>query len=111
MFEKEAEEWVNKEYDNSYYPDCNYSAKRDAEQAYIAGAEFGYDKANEWHYVKDGDLPKENKLYLVQIKDNGLAIAYFNGRHWETRYNLGESGHCVETVIAWCEIPTFEEKK
>ena len=22
------------------------------------GAEFGYNKANEWHYVKDGDLPK-----------------------------------------------------
>ena len=36
---QKAEEWVNKEYDNSYYPDCNYSAKRDAEQAYIAGAE------------------------------------------------------------------------
>lgn len=69
----------------------------------------GYNKANEWHKVADGDLPKENKLYLVQIKDNGLAIAYFNGRHWETRYNLGESGHCVETVIAWREIPTFEE--
>ena len=66
MFEKEAEEWVNKEYDNSYYPDCNYSAKRDAEQAYIAGAEFGYDKANEWHYVKDGDLPKVGqKCYFI----------------------------------------------
>ena len=64
---------------------------------------------NKWHKVADGDLPKENKLYLVKIKDNGLAIAYFNGRHWETRYNLGESGHCVETVIAWCEVPTFEE--
>ncbi len=73
------------------------------------GVEFGYNKANKWHKVADGDLPKENKLYLVQIKDNGLAIAYFNGRHWETRYNLGESGHCVETVIAWREIPTFEE--
>ena len=36
---QKAEEWVNNEYDNSYYPDCNYSAKRDAEQAYIAGAE------------------------------------------------------------------------
>lgn len=34
---QKAEEWVNNEYDNSYYPDCNYSAKRDAEQAYIAG--------------------------------------------------------------------------
>ena len=51
MFKKEAEEWVNKEYDNSYYPDCNYSAKRDAEQAYIAGAEFGYNKAKE--IIKD----------------------------------------------------------
>ena len=68
-------------------------------------------KANEWQYVKDGDLPKENKLYFVAIKDNGLAIAYFNGLHWETRYNLGDFGHCVETVIAWKEItlPRQEE--
>ena len=74
------------------------------DEAFLAGAEFGYNKANEWHYVKDGDLPKENKLYFVVIKDNGLAIAYFNGLYWETRYNLGDFGHCVETVIAWKEI-------
>lgn len=63
----------------------------------------------QWHKLADGELPKENKLYLVALKDNGLAIAYFNGRHWETRYNLGDFGHCVETVIAWRELPTFEE--
>ena len=74
--------------------------------AYMQGAERYKPK---WHKVADGDLPKENKLYLVKIKDNGLAIAYFNGQHWETRYNLGDYGHCVETVIAWCEIPTFKE--
>lgn len=74
--------------------------------AYMQGAERYKTK---WHKVADGDLPKENKLYLVKIKDNGLAIAYFNGQHWETRYNLGDYGHCVETVIAWCEVPTFEE--
>jgi len=39
MLEKEAEEWVNNEYDNSYFPDCNFSAKRDAIQAYMAAAE------------------------------------------------------------------------
>ena len=116
MFEKEAEEyvrkirhdvinWGGKEPEERFYNEIKFK------QAYLAGAELGYTKANEWHKVADGDLPKENKLYLVQIKDNGLAIAYFNGRHWETRYNLGESGHCVETVIAWCEIPTFEEVK
>ena len=74
--------------------------------AYMQGAERYKTK---WHKVSGGDIPKENKIYLVEIKDNGLAIAYFNGLHWETRYNLGDSGHCVETVIAWCEIPKFKE--
>ena len=73
--------------------------------AYMQGAERYQPK---WHMVSDSDIPKENKIYLVEIKDNGLAIAYFNGLHWETRYNLGDSGHCVETVIAWCEIPKFK---
>ena len=74
---------------------------------FLAGLEAGRPK---WHKVVDGDLPKENNLYLVAIKDNGLAIAYFNGLHWETKFNLGDFGHCLETVIAWCEIPKFEEK-
>ena len=106
MFEKEAEEYAIENWE--YYEEGKNDSKA-LKQAYQQGAEFGYNKANEWHKVADGDLPKENKLYLVQIKDNGLAIAYFNGRHWETRYNLGEHGHCVETVIAWCEVPKFEE--
>ena len=103
MFEKEAEEYAE---NNAYKYANDYIT---CQEAYQSGAEFGYNKANEWYKVADGTIPKENKRYLVQIKDNGLAIAYFNGQHWETRYNLGESGHCVETVIAWREIPTFEE--
>ena len=101
MFEKEAEEYT------SNLDECR--TKDLMGDAFKDGAEFGYNKANEWYKVADGTIPKENRRYLVQIKDNGLAIAYFNGQHWETRYNLGESGHCVETVIAWREIPTFEE--
>lgn len=77
------------------------------EQAYLAGLKAGKTK---WHKVVDGDLPKENNLYLVAIKDNGLAIAYFNGLHWETKFNLGDFGHCLETVIAWCEIPEYTEE-
>jgi len=79
-----------------------------ASVAYMQGAERYKPK---WHKVADGDLPKENKLYLVEVKDNGLAIAYFNGLHWETRYNLGDFGHCVETVIAWYEIPKYKEER
>ena len=94
---------------------AGFKAGRETEREYVRNNAFTSMKEQrlfpfgKWHKVADGDLPKENKLYLVQIKDNGLAIAYFNGRHWETRYNLGEPGHCVETVIAWREIPTFEE--
>ena len=76
-------------------------------EGFLAGLKAG---RTQWHKVADGDLPKENKLYFVAIKENGLAIAYFNGRHWETKYNLGDFGHCVETVIAWCEIPTFDKE-
>ena len=98
--EKEAKKYAD------WFWGASPSEQRAIEQAYLAGVKAGRPK---WHKVADGDLPKENKLYLVEIKDNGLAIAYFNGLHWETRYNLGESGHCVETVIAWCEIPKYEE--
>ena len=35
-------------------------------KAFKDGAEFGYNKANEWHYVKDGDLPKAyQKCYFI----------------------------------------------
>ena len=105
--DKLVEEWL----DERYLKDMG--VRKLCKEAFLAGLKAGREIEKEyvtkWHKVADGDLPKENKLYLVKIKDNGLAIAYFNGQHWETRYNLGESGHCVETVIAWCEVPTFEE--
>lgn len=92
---------------------CRYSTiqtcaiKESIKQAHFDGLKAG---RPEWHKVADGDLPKENNLYLVAIKDNGLAIAYFNGLHWETKFNLGDFGHCLETVIAWCEIPEYTEE-
>ena len=120
MIDKEmAEEYAieNRESNDTKGWETDHEAIK---KAFLAGLEAGKDMAEtdlatteryktKWHRLSAGDTPKENKLYLVKIKDNGLAIAYFNGQHWETRYNLGDNGHCVETVIAWCEIPKFEE--
>ena len=120
--DKLAEEWLDKRYLK------DMGVRKPCKEAFLAGLKAGkgiaevdiatiaYKQGAEqyktkWHKVADSDIPKENKIYLVEIKDNGLAIAYFNGLHWETRYNLGDSGHCVETVIAWCEIPTFTDKE
>jgi hypothetical protein len=112
--EEKAEEFANEKCKDCYM--CSYSEhknpykicqrRKDRKQAFLAGLKADRPK---WHKVADGDLPKENNLYLVAIKDNGLAIAYFNGLHWETKFNLGDFGHCLETVIAWCEIPKFSE--
>ena len=110
--EELAEEYCNKLYagkiKNEDYDEYGHLLYRSKEirEAFLAGLKAG----RQWHKVADGDLPKENKLYFVAIKNNGCAIAYFNGLHWETKYNLGDFGHCVETIIAWCEIPTFDKE-
>ena len=57
MFEKEAEERITEQYGTS----GEYITRQ---RIWQEGAEFGYNKANEWHYVKDGDLPNtETKNY------------------------------------------------
>ena len=71
MFEKEAEEryckgcklrmeqclWAWRNTNGLNEPnEKNCSCKE--VPAYITGAEFGYNKANEWHYPSKGELPK-----------------------------------------------------
>ena len=66
---------------------AGFKAGRETEREYVKNNAFtsmnerGLFPFGKWHKVADGDLPKENKLYFVKIKDNGLAIAYFNGQH------------------------------
>ena len=60
MFEKEAEERITEQYGTS----GEYITRQ---RIWQDGAEFGYNKANEWHFVKDGDLPKKigQKCYFI----------------------------------------------
>ena len=73
MFEKEADEyvrkirhdvinWGGKEPEERFYNEIKF------EQAYLAGAEFGYNKANEWHYPSKGEYPKECENVLCYCK-------------------------------------------
>ena len=87
MFEKEAEErWQSK--------DLWYKVNAD-ESTYKTGFQDGYNKANEWHYVKDGKYPKENQLVMVyRVNPLGANIAITN---WYDSYKNTK-------VIAWKEI-------
>ena len=63
MFEKEAKEWWNNEYFPSLYDNVS--------EVWQEGAEFGYNKANEWHYPSKGELPEcdETKKLWLYFKD------------------------------------------
>ena len=73
--------------------------------AYIAGAEFGYNKANEWHYVKDGINPTHSYRVLVFTDEGvGFGIYGLDDKKWHT-YDTGFE------VIAWKEIVLPKESK
>ena len=102
MFEKEAEEYVRKirhdvinwdgaEPEERFYNEIKFK------QAYLAGAEFGYNKANEWHKVADGDVP-DNCRYVW----TNVGAGYHDNDGWWDDFGR------LQNVIAWCE-PKFEE--
>ena len=117
MFEKEAEEYATIPLADGYER-IDFQKKNDWQK----GAEFGYNKANEWHFVKDGDLPKEESLECLCIirpmkeegepfenKDFRGVLYYRNERFYLDEDNSNDSlketnSDFTELVIAWKEI-------
>ena len=111
MFEKEAEEYGKTSTDS--YKDClvdidDISVLDEAiTEGFKDGAEFGYNKANEWHYVKDGINPTHSYRVLVFTDEGvGFGIYGLDDKKWHT-YDTGFD------VIAWKEIvlPKDSEQK
>ena len=73
-------------------------------EMWLKGAANGYNKANEWHYVKDGDLPKNNMQVLALLKNKRLKITIF----MENKFTIWNKDYDTYTklynVIAWKEI-------
>lgn len=68
------------------------------------------DLENRWHKISNGDFPKITGDYLTvcrnKNKEDGIFIyevVYYTGDEWdENRINY-------EDIIAWREIPKYEE--
>ena len=89
---KEAEEYA--EGMAKYYESAHGSIPSQFEKYLRKAVEFGYNKANEWHYVKDGKYPKEKQLVMVyRVNPLGANIAITN---WYDSYKDTK-------VIAWKE--------
>ena len=107
MFEKEAKEWI----ENNLH-----STEEDYIKAFKEGSEFGYNKANEWHFVKDGDLPNkelEEKQLLVRVRNytEDFILAYYmldkyyskNGKRFYFDIDC-DTPINTKDIIAWKEI-------
>ena len=110
MFEREAESYATRECCMTCN-NINHFCKEKCECWNFAkkGAEFGYNKANKWHYVKDGDLPKNSTAVLVILKNKRMKISTF----MENKFTIWNNDYDAYTklydVIAWHELPKFEE--
>ena len=105
MFEKEAEEYT--ENPKSAWKQ-GMTCVGSVRQAFKDGAEFGYNKANEWHFVKDGDLPKDEEFKWC-ISDIGNPYV----ARWSEILNCWEGTMYQEVCCpyAWKEIVLPELKE
>ena len=121
MFEKEAEEYaLGLTYPKFQDNQIANMVLRNVEGAFQQGANLGYNKANEWHYVKDGDYPKDNKPVLCILGDvdsDNCEVGYYNDVgsgepwHFETYHLPDNDGDNAWGVSAWKEIVLPELKE
>ena len=110
MFDKEAEEYA--EDMAKYYESAHGSVPSQFEKYLRKAVEYGYNKANEWHYVKYGDLPKDDKQYLVLFFYNykGKKEMSFGVR--DNLHSDFEIHRCyTEQIVAWKEIVLPKESE
>ena len=107
MFEKEAiihafEATIGIECLNKPIEDFTYEELSDEQQEkaydFKKGAEFGYHKANEWHYPLKGEYPKESENVLCCYK---VVNAEF--------YSIGHTIIGGDNKIRWWSSNRSEE--
>ena len=123
MFEKEAEEWWYNEYFPSLYDNVS--------EVWKEGAEFGYNKAKEWHYPSKGEYPKcdeetqlifyVNCYYEVggeTLTRKRMVLGFYKKSFMNDDVKLFvekskgyEEEHLSKDVIAWKEIVLPELKE
>ena len=90
--------------------DYTDNEKRQAayECGFLDGVDYGYNKANEFHYCKDG-LPEKEKSVLIYTEIKNVYMA----KLVKDDYFITKEGGYVQTsaVIAWKEIVLPELKE
>lgn len=109
MFENEAIEKANEKYPlPQVWNEIHLARNIKYQEGFQDGAEFGYNKANELHYVKDGDLPEVDNRIVLCICGDG----YIDGkRHYILKLLTRKEFPLFQPVYAWKEIVLPELKE
>ena len=101
MFEKEAEEYM------SNLDECR--TKDLIKNAFKDGAEFGYNKANEWHNLQENptDLPLNTDPVLCLGSTGFIVCKYISGS-WVDNQTIKLVPKYID-IYKWCEIEDTEE--
>lgn len=99
MFEKEAKKWVREntriEHSASF---GEIAVEPSAEKGFQKGAEFGYNKANEWHNPKE-KLPTKDCEVLIEYDERKThRVVDWNNK--SQRFG----GFSIDEVTRWKEI-------
>ena len=109
MFEKEAEEYLDTE--SKYLIEDNegniINIAKKVKQSFKDGAEFGYNKANEWHYVANDDLPKVDNKIVLCICGNGYID---EKRNYILKLLTRKEFPLFQPVYAWKEVTLPKEE-
>ena len=118
MFEKEAEEYTKENLCKECHHHCiegMCTCTECKKKTFKDGADFGYNKANEWHY---NGIPHDSKPYLCKVEQptkfdtSEYEILFFDDKEmswfrWLTLWSGEEGNECARIdrkVIAWKEI-------
>ena len=118
MFEKEAEDYSIDTYETCLYDNLPYvNDSRAREESFKDGAEFGYNKANEWHKQDTDDIydlisEDWSVIYFICImKDKSRVTAMGNcdeGCNGEVSVNLffehDDEKYSIDNIAWWKEI-------
>ena len=118
MFEKEAEERITEQFGTS----GEYVTRQ---RIWQDGAEFGYNKANEWHEIESKVSPKReiSKQYMPKNKEKVLLKYHFSGDDeihisdgyydaYDSEFHIANNPKFrIVCVIAWKERPVLPPKE
>ena len=130
MFEKDAEEYIE---EHSFFDEESGVKSLDVTSKTIFqdGAEFGYNKANEWHYPSKGEYPKcDEKTQLIfyvncyyevggeTLTRKRMVLGFYKKSFINDDVKLFvekskgyEEEHLPKDVIAWKEIVLPKESE